>query len=483
MKHILIGLTVVFIAGCGSHLPRVQGVAGTSPAPGVPWTPPQGESRDLKLPEAAVPETRVREMWSSLSLAEAVDIALQNNPDTRAAWAHARAAAAAYGAARSVWLPALSADGALARSRQESDPQQPNDYGPSTAYSYGAGVSWLLFNFGGRAAAIDESRQALLAADWSHNAVIQNTLLQTMTAYYTCAGARAMLNANRASLAAAETALQAAEEKRGVGLATSADVLQARTARSQALLDVQAAEGDLRLSLGNLAVVMGYPAHSFGEFTAVIPGIPADSLAQQIDALVERALAGRPDLQASRAQARAAEANVRQARAGLLPSISASASAERSRLYGGERQSDIYSGALRLEMPLFAGFSRHYQLARVRAEADAAKEAVRAAEQEVSYQVYTSHSDFLTVRARVATTDDLLASAQQSEQVALGRYREGVGSILDLLTAQRSLAQARAQQVNARLSWHIALARLARDVGQLGVHGENPLIPASTQTR
>ena len=71
----------------------------------------------------------------------------------------------------------------------------------------------------------------------------------------------------------------------------------------------------------------------------------------------------------------------------------------------------------------------------------------------------------------------------QSEQVALGRYREGVGSILDLLTAQRSLAQARAQQVNARLSWHIALARLARDIGQLGAHGENPLVPASTQTR
>jgi len=108
---------------------------------------------------------------------------------------------------------------------------------------------------------------------------------------------------------------------------------------------------------------------------------------------------------------------------------------------------------------------------------------VRAAEQEVSYQVYASHSDFLTARARVTTTDDLLASARQSEQVALGRYREGVGSILDLLTAQRSLAQARAQQVNARLSWHIALARLARDIGQLGAHGENPLVPASTQTR
>ncbi len=483
MKRFLLGMAALLLAGCSAHLPRVQGVAGSSSGPAVPWTPPQKEPTALNLPAAAVPEPELRARWRSLTLAEAVGIALENNPDTRLAWANARAAAAGFGAARSAWLPALSADATLARSQQESDPAQPNDYEPYTAFRYGAGLNWLLFDFGGRAAAVDESRQALLAAGWTHNAVIQNTILQTVTAYYTCAGARAMLEANRASLAAAETALKAAEENRGVGLATGADVLQARTAWSQAMLEVQNAEGDLRISRGNLAVTMGYPAHSFGEFDAVIPEVPADTLMQQVDDLVKRALAGRPDLQASRARARAADANVRQARAGLLPALSASASADRSRLYGQETRTDNFSGALRVEMPIFAGFSRHYQLARARAEADAAKETVRAGEQDVSYQVYASHSDLLTARARVATTNDLFASAQQSEQVALGRYKEGVGSILDLLTAQRSLAQARAQQVNGRLSWHIALARLARDIGLLGTHGENPLIPDSTPTR
>jgi outer membrane protein TolC len=74
----------------------------------------------------------------------------------------------------------------------------------------------------------------------------------------------------------------------------------------------------------------------------------------------------------------------------------------------------------------------------------------------------------------VATADDLLASAQQSVQVAAGRYREGVGSIIDLLTAQTALANARAQQVQSRWQWYTALAQLARDAGVLGVRGETP---------
>ncbi|MGH9420073.1 MAG: TolC family protein, partial [Thermoanaerobaculia bacterium] len=58
--------------------------------------------------------------------------------------------------------------------------------------------------------------------------------------------------------------------------------------------------------------------------------------------------------------------------------------------------------------------------------------------------------------------------------VAAGRYREGVGSILDLLTAQSALANARAQQVQSRWQWYTALAQLARDAGVLSTHGDTP---------
>ena len=60
-------------------------------------------------------------------------------------------------------------------------------------------------------------------------------------------------------------------------------------------------------------------------------------------------------------------------------------------------------------------------------------------------------------------------------EVARGRYRSGVGSVLDLLAAQSALASARAQQVEARLAWSVSLAQLAHDAGVLDPRGGNPL--------
>ena len=72
-----------------------------------------------------------------------------------------------------------------------------------------------------------------------------------------------------------------------------------------------------------------------------------------------------------------------------------------------------------------------------------------------------------TAARRVGTSRDLLESATQSERVAYARYKEGVGNLLDLLSAQSALALARAQEIQSRSDWLIAVARLARDTGTL----------------
>jgi outer membrane protein TolC len=86
--------------------------------------------------------------------------------------------------------------------------------------------------------------------------------------------------------------------------------------------------------------------------------------------------------------------------------------------------------------------------------------------------VFTAYYNLQTATERVRTAADLLASATESESVARGRYREGVGSIVDLLIAQSALADARAQDAQARWQWHSSLAQLAHDVGILGLRGE-----------
>jgi outer membrane protein len=490
LRSLALAAAVLAFLSCScAHNPfRVQGVPATSPSPSVPWTPPTPGHQKSILPGPAVPIEQIQNRFGKLTVADAVDIALRNNPATRAAWADARAAAANYGSSLGAWYPTANLNGSLVRSKGASSQGRSGSSGgqtdvPVTNYDAAANLSYLLFDFGGRSASVEESRQALLAADWTHNAVIQSTVLQAEVAFFNYAGTKEMLEANRASLSEAEANLTASEERHRVGLATNADVLQAKTAYSEVKLAVQGTEGQVRTAKGALAVSMGYPANVPYDFVLIVPDVPSGELSETVDQLIDRALVCRPDLQAYKALALESAANVKLARSRMLPSISATGSVGRTWLRDVPGFSDTYSAALLLQIPIFAGFSRWFDLFGAKAEAEAAQERTRSIEQTVIFQVFSAHSDFLTASERVQTTDDLVASARQSEEVALGRYKEGVGSILDLLSAQQALAMARAEQVNARLGWFIALAQLAHDVGILGSHGENPLEPGALSPR
>jgi len=133
-------------------------------------------------------------------------------------------------------------------------------------------------------------------------------------------------------------------------------------------------------------------------------------------------------------------------------------------------------------IPIFNGFAHQYDLAAAKSRVDEQRFSADLLRTQVSSQVVTSYVALHTAAARVRSANVLLASAQQSEDVARGRYKAGVGTILDLLTAQSALASARAQQAQTRWTWATALAQLAHDVGVLGVHGETPipLTPDST---
>lgn len=475
LRSLATGLTLLVLAGCVHNPPRVHGVPATAPSPETFWQAPEGRAPAPPSGSPSVPVEQIQEKLAGLTLTDVVDLSLKNNPATRAAWAAARAAAFKLGSSQGAWYPTIGVDGGLERSKGSF--LQPGSATIRTAYGARATLSYLLFDFGGRAGTVEESRQALLAADWTHNAVIQDTVLQVQVAFFNYAAAKALLEADKTSLSEAETNLAAAEERHRVGLATIADFLQAKTAFSEVKLAVQAAEGDVRTTRGALAVSMGYPANLPFDIHVRTVAVPEGAVMEDAEKFIEQALANRPDLQAARAQALESAARIAQARSQMLPALALSGVAGRSWFHHTSDSSDSYGGALLLHIPAFEGFSRQYDLMMAQAEAEAAGERTRGVEQAVIYEVFAAHSDFLTACERTKTSDDLVASALQSEEVALGRYKEGVGSILDLLSAQRALAVARAIQISDRLGWFTALARLARNVGILGLHGENPLAP------
>lgn len=469
---------IVVLAGC-VRPPSVAGVAGTSAAPNAVWAAPRAAPREA-APAPALP-AGLAEHVNTLTLADIVDLALRNNPATRASWEAARSAAAAYGAQRGAYYPTLDAE--IGAARQKTAGRFAVD---QTSYAPSVSLSFLLFDFGGRSGAVEAAKQALVAADWTHNATLQDVVLQVERAYFEYMAAKALLAAQQATLAEARTSLAAAEERRRVGLGTIADVLQARTALSQAQLDVETTEGTLQTTRGALAVAMGLPANVPYDVTAPAQPIPVAGVADSVDALIAQAVRTRPDLAAAEAQFAQARSRIREVRAERLPALMLGGTGGRTYVdpapAGRSNGANTYSVTLGLRIPLFAGFSRAYDQMQAEADAAAAAAHLDALRQQVVFQVFSSYYALQTATRRVRTADDLLASAQQSQDVALGRYRAGVGSVLDLLAAQSALASARAQQVQARWIWQTALAQLAHDIGTLDVHGGNPirLAPDST---
>src|SRR2546427_3004083 len=449
------------------------GAAGPPPPPRVFWTPPRGGGAgDPPRPAPAVPP-ELTERVQGLQLTDVIDIALRNNSATAAAWADARAAAATYGAARGQYYPTISLDGAVTAiktvpSAGRSAVQQ-QFYGPTL------NLSWLLFDLGGRSGSIGEAREALLAADWTHNAVIQNVVLGVASAYFDYMATKALLAAQQTTLKEAQTNVGAAGERHRVGLATIADVLQAKTALSRAQLTLETTEGALQTTRGALALSMGLPANVPYDVAIPPDTLPPLGITDSVDTLIGRAVRERPDLAAARAEARAIQARVSVARAQALPSLVVSGSTGETYFLNTSTFGNSYTGSIGIQIPLFSGWSQIYGVKAAAAAARAAEQRAHGMEQQVIFQVFDAYSGLRTATQQVRTSADLLASATQSEQVALGRYTAGAGSLLDLLTAQAALADARAQAIQSRFSWFTALAQLAHDTGILGLDGSSPL--------
>ncbi|HET9726501.1 MAG TPA: TolC family protein [Gemmatimonadales bacterium] len=477
-----LALASLCLAGCVGT-PRVSGVPGASPAPQTPWQPPAEALRKLEAADTSTPASLPPDLGDRirrLTLAEIVDIGLRNNPGTRLAWANAQAAAATYGSARGEWLPAV--DGDVTATRLKTVASQGRTAVEQSVLTPSASLSYLLFDFGGRGGRIESSRQQLLAAGFTHNASIQDVVLQVQVAYFQYLAARSLLESQHTTLAEAQANLEATEERRRVGLATIADVLQARTAASQSQLDLQTTEGNLQTTRGALALALGLPANLPYDVDSTAAEVPVASLADSVDGLIAAALKGRPDLAAARSQAEAARAGIGEARSSLLPSLNLNATAGRTYATTIPNGANSYNVALGLSIPIFNGFSRQYDLRVAEYQAEAATARSEALRQQVVYQVFSAYYALQTSTRRVRTAEDLVASAQQSNEVALARYKAGVGTVLDLLAAQSALASARAQRVDARLSWSVSLAQLAHDAGVLDPKGGTSLHLTSDTT-
>lgn len=421
------------------------------PAPGRPWT------------GGADPCANLASQGRALTLADVVDRALCANPQARQAWAAAKIQAAEVGRSRSPELPdvTLTGNGGLNRSLPASGNIERQDIVSATAT-----VSYLLFDSGASAAALESARQLLAAANWSHSAALQSVFLSAIQDYYRLFAARANVNAAIEAEKASLESLKAAEFRYRVGTSTPADRLQAQTAYSQTRLTRTRAEGDARTAAGTLANSMGLDADIAIDIAQPRIEAPDAATESAVRELVEYARTLRPDLAAADAKIQAARAQVRAAQAAGKPTVSLIGSTG----IGHSNTLDSFStGAISIvvSFPLFTGYRNTYDIRLAQAQVEAREADRDLLRSQIALDVWNAWQALATERVALANAEDLLRSALESDNVSRGRYRAGAGTLIDLLNAQSALANARFQQVQTQYNWHLSKAALASALGTL----------------
>jgi len=103
-----------------------------------------------------------------------------------------------------------------------------------------------------------------------------------------------LLSAERSAIAEAQANLNAAQGRNRVGLATIADVLQAKTALSQEQLNLETTQGNLQAARGGLAAALGLPANLPFDLQPLTEPLPVRTLALSVDSVISEALRSRP---------------------------------------------------------------------------------------------------------------------------------------------------------------------------------------------
>jgi outer membrane protein len=467
---------------CVHNPPNADGRPSAPPAPDAFWVPPKRAVTKDELPKNVIPpdvEARV----AKLTLPDVIDLGLLNNPQTRQSYATARAAGATIGAAYGHYLPQITV-GATA----EREGSTASGLGSSTSGGVISGGgnwhsllqptatgSWLLFDFG-RSSSIEFAKQDAYAASFTHNATVQSVVLAIEQAYFSYNSAKAVRDGDIQSVKEDSTNLVAAQERHNAGVATISDVLQAQSTLSAEDLTLETDEGTVQTTRGALAVAVGFPANLPYDIAPEPPNVPIAGIADSINTLVQVAVNSRPDLLSFRAQAREAHANIGVIKGEGLPALTVGSSVSHT-FYEKTTPLDgsVYSGQIGISFPIFQGFQNAYNVLQAKELAKASDANAEYQRDQVVYQVFTSYYNLRTATARVKSANDLLTASQASYDVAIGQYKQGVGSILTVLTAQAALAIARSTQASARWTWYSELAQLSHDIGTLGLHGESQL--------
>ena len=428
----------------------------------------------LVAPANAQPATR------RVSFADVATAVVQNNLQLRAAALDVSVAQAQLAQAQGARLPQVGVSGSYTRNQER--PGQTvsfaNPFGPTppvitiafpsldpNVYAARLGISYPLFTGGRLEAQIALAQANLRGAEATFNRAKQQVVYSALQIYLQGLLAAENIAAARRALETANESLRVAQARLSTGAAPQFDVLQAEVAvanAEQTLVRAQTGAGSAQINL-NAALNLGQDTPL--ELTDTLAPRPVDgTLADAI----ARALRDRPDLVAFRNQIAAAQAGIDVAASGGRPIVSLGAGYDLNNSNG---QSNgvfgSWSVTLGVTLSVFDGGITQAKIraAQVRLEQLKIREAQT--RQQIELDVRQAWLALQQAAGELAAATKAVEQGREAARLAGVRYQAGVGTSLELVTAQSTLASAELSLASARFNQNGARIQLILATGSV----------------
>ena len=339
-----------------------------------------------------------------------------------------------------------------------ADPQNPT----STLVVGRASASYEVFSLR-KFSDLARSKAELASADAGELEQRFQAALETESSYYSVLVNEELSRVARERAIRAREALGVARARVASGAAVQTDSLQLVLELIRAQVDSLRQHNALRTAQLDLARRVG----ASGPVGAMpVDTLPAPKLPVSLPEALRTALDQGPQYRAAQANESASEATLKAQRGDYLPTLRVGAIHQRydTQIFPGA--ANITSVTFGVSLPIWNNGLREIEANRARVNRDVARSIREDLERVVRRDVTSSYDAYETSTAAVELAAVAGTVARENYRMQSLRYRSGASSILDLLDAQVSVAEAEAGLVEARYTVRLALARLEAILGR-----------------
>lgn len=381
-----------------------------------------------------------------LTLDEAIDLAVANNPTLEISDATVDMSRAGVKNAKSVYYPQISSRIIVPFIGRES----------------GFFLDQLIYDFGRTSNTVKSTKQLLRARKFDRESTEDDIILSTIIGYYTVLSEKHIALAMEKKVVESERRLEQAEGFFKSGRVPQIDITKAEVTLGNAKLDQIAARNNLEVAKVNLQTVMGLEDESFN--FALEDSSELTISTYQLEESLVQALGSRTELKSLEAQKAAMKANVDASKKEFYPEIFGRTA---YRFEGEGAETPGFIAGVGLRFPIFNGFSRFAKVEDSKANLRRTNAELRSTKAGIVSQIKQLYLDLKFAKENINVTKRTKESAEQSLNLARERYNLARASSVELAEAEALYAISNAKYMQAIYNYNINVARLERATGEI----------------